>query len=469
MRVTACVFLFAAALLIFPPRIHAQVPAQTPAGGAFSHTVEAGAERSAFTHIPWDSIPADLWDKVRNGRSLTRQTWVISPSLEPRIAGLGPTYNRPSCLSCHPGNGRGGAPATAARAMHSMLVRLSVPGTDAHGGPKPEPRYGDQLNEFGIPGGVPGEGEAFLEWQPRKEVLADGQEVILRWPKIGFRKLAFGPLTEAYMTSARVAPPIFGLGLLEAVPEADILALARAQRAAGDGIAGQPNYVWDAGRKQEVLGRFGWKANQPTTRQQIAGALAGDMGITSDILPEPNCPPAQAACAATREKTGEKHPEISSADLDDMTLYHYVLAIPDARRGDDAAVRGKALFSAAGCATCHQPELKTGAFPAFPALAGQTIRPYTDLLLHDMGPELADGRPDYRANARQWRTPPLWGIGLLDAVNGSGRYGLLHDGRARNLLEAILWHGGEGEKAREAVRKMSAKEREALLAFLKTL
>ncbi|MDR2260958.1 MAG: c-type cytochrome [Azoarcus sp.] len=460
------VVVFAAALVFLPPCVHAQAPAA--AGGDFSHIVAAGAERDAFTHIPWNKIPPDLWDKVRNGRSLTRQVWVISPSLEPRIAGLGPTYNRPSCLSCHPGNGRGEAPAAASAAMHSMLVRLSIPGVDAHGGPKPEPRYGDQLNEFGIPGGVPGEGEAFIEWQMRKERLADGEEIVLRWPKIGFRKLAFGPLADGYLTSVRVAPPIFGLGLLEAVPEADILALARAQQAAGDGIAGQPNHVWDAGKKRETLGRFGWKANQPTTRQQIAGALSGDMGITSDIQPEPNCPPVQTACAAIRAKTGEKHPEISTADLDDMTLYHYALAVPAPRGRDDAVVvRGRALFAAAGCAACHQPELKTGPFPAFPALANQTLHPYTDLLLHDMGPELADGRPDYRANGRQWRTPPLWGIGLLDAVNG--HYGLLHDGRARNLLEAILWHGGEGEKAREAVRKMSAEEREALLAFLKTL
>ncbi|MDR1647911.1 MAG: c-type cytochrome [Zoogloeaceae bacterium] len=434
--------------------------AQSPAGGVFS---TADASRDAFSRVIWQKIPENLWDKVRSGRSLVRQTWVISPSLEPRIAGLGPTYNRPACISCHPGNGRGEPPETRDEPMRSMLVRLSIPGKDAHGGPLPEPVYGDQLNEFGIPG-VPGEGEAFLLWETRRERLSDGETVELRWPKIDFRHLAFGPLHEKTMTSARIAPPIFGLGLLEAVPEADILALAKAQKAAGAGVAGKPNRVWDAARKRHVLGRFGLKANQPTVRQQIAGALAGDMGITTELSPAPNCPPAQSACAALNEK----HPELSARDLDDMTLYHYALAVPEPRRQEEPLVRqGRALFAAAGCASCHQPELKTGAFPDFPLLSGQTIHPYTDLLLHDMGPGLADNRPDFKASGQEWRTPPLWGLGLVTTVNGHTT--LLHDGRARNILEAILWHDGEGAQAKEAVRRMSAPEREALLEFLGSL
>ncbi|MDR3087101.1 MAG: hypothetical protein LBU45_04035, partial [Azoarcus sp.] len=259
MSTTKRISLFSLSLALLPFVAHAQNPAQPDV------TAEPPpAAREAFHQIDWARVPENLREKVLSGRSLTRQTWVISPSLEPHVAGLGPTYNRPSCLSCHPGNGRGQAPASTTDAMHGMLVRLSIPGKDVHGGPKPEPRYGDQLNEIGIPG-VPGEGEAFLEWQTRAERLADGQEVELRWPKIGFRHLAFGPLHNAVMTSVRIAPPIFGLGLLEAVPEADIMALAKAQKAqtATTGIAGQPNRVWDAARKRAVLGRFGWKANQP--------------------------------------------------------------------------------------------------------------------------------------------------------------------------------------------------------------
>ena len=434
------------------------------AGGDFTTT---DASRDAFQQIPWQQIPEKLWDKARSGRGLVRQTWVISPSVDPRIAGLGPTYNRPACISCHPRNGRGEAPATQDEPMRSMLVRLSIPGKDAHGGPRPEPVYGDQLNEFGIPG-VSGEGEAFLEWEMHRERLADGTEVELRAPQIKFRHLGYGALSAKLMTSARVAPSIFGLGLLEAVPEADILALAKAQKAAKQGVAGQPNYVWDAKRQRHTLGRFGWKANQPTVRQQIAGALAGDMGITTELSPEPNCTPAQTACAASQEKNGEQHPELSATDLDEMALYHYILAVPEPRHQDAPQIRrGKALFAAAGCASCHQPELKTGAFPAFPALAGQNIHPYTDLLLHDMGQGLADHRPDYQANGRQWRTPPLWGIGLTQTVNGHPH--LLHDGRARNFLEAILWHDGEARQAKENIRKMSPSEREALLKFLGAL
>lgn len=435
-------------------------PDESAAGGRFTTT---DTSRDAYQQIAWENVPENLREAVRSGRGLVRQTWVVAPSLDPKIAGLGPTYNRPACTSCHARNGRGTPPASAEQPMDSMLVRLSVPGRDAHGGPRPEPNYGDQLNEFGVPG-VPGEGEAFLTWQTHQERLADGTHVELRSPRIAFRKLAFGPLHAKLLTSARVAPPIFGQGLLEAVPEADLLAIAREQKAAGQGVHGQANRVWDAAARRMALGRFGLKANQPTVRQQIAGALAGDMGITSPLFPTPNCPPAQQACAAKKEA----HPELATAELQEMTLYHYALAVPQPRRQDDPQVqRGRALFVAAGCASCHRPSLKTGPFPDFPALAGQAIAPYTDLLLHDMGPGLADGRPDYKASGRQWRTPPLWGLGLLKTVNEHGN--LLHDGRARNPLEAILWHDGEARRARENVRRLPAGERAALLEFLDAL
>jgi CxxC motif-containing protein (DUF1111 family) len=250
-------------------------------------------------------------------------------------------------------------------------------------------------------------------------------------------------MAAAVQTSVRVAPPMVGLGLLEAVPEADLLALAEAQRRAGQGVAGQPNRVWDAVAGRTVLGRFGWKANQPSVRQQVAGALAGDMGITTPVFPTPNCPPVQTACAAW---TADRHPELADGGLDAMTRYLQVLGVPARREADAPRVRrGEALFAQAGCAACHQPVLHTGRFEALPALSDQAIHPYTDLLLHDLGPELADGRPDYLASGRQWRTPPLWGLGLRAVVDE--RVGLLHDGRARDPLEAVLWHGGEAAPA----------------------
>lgn len=443
------------------PLPSAAVPGAEPrAGGAFT-TQDAG--RDAYQQISWDRVPEEQRGAVAAGRSLVRQTWVIPPSADPLIAGLGPTYNRPSCLSCHARNGRGQPPLSAAEPMRSMLVRLSVPGEDDHGGPLPEPAYGDQLNEFGIPG-VPGEGEAWLEWTTHSEHLADGTEVELRRPAVRFRKLAFGAMDPQVLTSPRVAPPLFGLGLLEAVPESALLAIAEEQRRAGKGIAGKPNRVWDLARGETALGRFGWKANQPSLRQQIAAALAGDMNITTELFPIHDCPPLQTACRAV----AGQHPEVSATSLDEMTLYHQFLAVPARRNSDDAKVPdGGRLFASAGCASCHRPRLVTGSFPPNPALAHQTIHPYTDLLLHDMGEGLADHRPDYRAGGRQWRTPPLWGLGLLEQVNEHRT--LLHDGRARNLLEAILWHGGEASAAKEAVRRMNAEEREMLLAFLRSL
>lgn len=423
--------------------------------------------RDAFQQIAWDQVPDEQRAAVARGRDLVRQTWVIPPSADTDIAGLGPTYNRPSCLSCHPRGGRGEAPSSAQEPMRSMLVRLSIPGHDEHGGPLPEPAYGDQLNEFGIPG-VPGEGEAWLKWQTHIERLADGAEVELRRPLVRFRKLAFGDMHPEVMTSVRVATPLFGLGLLEAVPESDILAIAEKQRRAGQGIAGTPNRVWkreeDRARGESAFGRFGWKANQPNLRQQIAAALGGDMNITTDLFPNHDCPPVQTACRAVIDD----QPELSAEALDAMTLYHQFLAVPARRNVDDPTVlAGERLFTEIGCASCHRPTLRTGDFPGNPTLAHQTIHPYTDLLLHDMGEGLADRRPDHLASGQQWRTPPLWGLGLLERVNE--HHTLLHDGRARSLLEAILWHGGEAAAARESVRRMSTEEREALLAFLRSL
>jgi CxxC motif-containing protein (DUF1111 family) len=435
-------------------------PSARPGGDLTSH--DQGP--NAYTQVAWWLFDAEQREAVANGQALLRQSWVISPSLDAALAGLGPTYNSNSCVSCHARNGRGAPPESAAQPMRSMLVRLSIPGQNAHGGPLPEPSYGDQLNESGVPG-VPGEGEAFLQWTTQAQTLSDGTEVQLRRPVVAFRELTFGPLPAQLMSSPRVAPAIFGLGLLEAVPEAQILAIAKEQRSEGKGVTGMPNRVWNASQGRHVLGRFGWKANQPDLRQQVAGALAGDLGISSTVFPEPNCPPVQRACVSWN---ADRHPELSSQSLRDLTFYHYSLMVPERRnRMHPAVQRGERLFAVAGCASCHRPKLTTGAFPPFPPLAGQSIAPYTDLLLHDMGDGLADGRPDYLAGGRQWRTPPLWGLGLLLKVNEHDF--LLHDGRARGLLEAILWHGGEATASREAVRAMDREDREALLLFLTSL
>lgn len=416
---------------------------------------------------PVSGLTTEQMQHFYQGRRLFRQVWIASPAIneeDTEIDGLGPVYNRLSCLACHLKNGRGQPPTTPQEEMRSMLVRLSVPGQTIQGGPKPHPAYGDQLNEHGI-SQVPGEGRAYITYQEITETLGDGEIVKLRQPQLRFTDLHFGELGKATLTSPRVAPPVFGLGLLAAISDITIQTLADPKDKNQDGISGRVNKVWDTNKQQTVLGRFGWKANQPTLAQQIAGAFVGDLGITSTLFPVENCTEVQTACI---QAISDDSPELSSQQLEDIVFYHLALAVPERRLVNDPQVKtGEQIFTQIGCALCHQPTLTTGDFPQLSALANQTIHPYTDLLLHDMGKQLADGRPDYEANGQEWRTPPLWGIGLIETVNGHTT--LLHDGRARHLLEAILWHGGEAQHSKDAVLQLSQSERIALIQFLQSL
>jgi CxxC motif-containing protein (DUF1111 family) len=257
---------------------------------------------------------------------------------------------------------------------------------------------------------------------------------------------------------------MIGLGLLEVVPQDEILAREDPEDADGDGISGRANHPFDPIAGAPALGRFGWKANQPGLLQQNTGAFLGDIGITSALHPEQNCTEAQTECAAA---FAPSEPEADELIVDRVTFYSRTIAVP-ARRdvGDPLVLQGRELFAELGCAACHVPTLRTGA-SEIGQLVDQTIWPYTDLLLHDMGEGLADGRPDYEASGTEWRTPPLWGIGLVHTVNDHDN--LLHDGRARGVAEAILWHGGEAQEARDAFVSLPRDEREALLAFMRSL
>ena len=342
-----------------------------------------------------------------------------------------------------------------------MLIRLSAVGAD--GKPVPHPAYGEQLNDRAVLG-VPAEGRAVIDVTEVPGTYGDGTPYSLARPHYRFADLAYGPLDGA-MISPRVAPAVIGLGLLEAVPTSTLEALADPDDGDGDGISGRIN--WLTGRDgKPAAGRFGWKANVATLREQGAGAANGDIGLTSSLFPAKNCPAPQTACRdAAHDPNG---PDLSDRFLDKLTTYVRTLAVPVERdAADPHVVRGFALFKQFGCAACHVPTLKTEADAPLPELSGQIFHPFTDLLLHDMGADLADGRPDGSATGSEWRTPPLWGLGLLSRVNGHDR--LLHDGRARDFAEAILWHGGEAEKAREAFRTAAASDREALIAFLKSL
>jgi CxxC motif-containing protein (DUF1111 family) len=295
--------------------------------------------------------------------------------------------------------------------------------------------------------------------------FADGERYTLLAPSYVFEQLMYGPLARGTTFSPRVAPSVFGSGLLEVVPEAQILERSDPDDADRDGISGRPNRVWDIVTNRVALGRFGWKANQPGIAHQTAAAFSAEIGMSSALHPDQNCTPVETVCRAAPDGGA---PELSDEIFSHIVNYQRMLAVPVRRNLDSGEVRrGARVFVESGCAACHRPTLSTGDVPDEPWLSHQKIHPYTDLLLHDMGPQLADGRPDFEASGSEWRTPPLWGIGLQQAVNGHTR--LLHDGRARDVSESILWHAGEAERAREAYRNLSKVDRTALLAFLDSL
>ena len=397
------------------------------------------------------------------GNRLFNAEWRPAGEGEDSLDGLGPIFNAVSCAGCHRRDGRGRPPDGPDEALDSMLVRLSVPGQGPDGGPAPHPAYGLQLNDRALPGITAG-GRMRVRYEAVEGRYGDGRAYMLRRPVYAFETPGFGAPGDDLLLSPRVGQQLVGLGLLEAVSEAAILALADPEDADGDGISGRANRIGAAAGETGRLGRFGWKANAASLRDQVAEAFLGDLGITSPDRPDENCPAIQVACRAASSGGA---PELDELRLRLMTFYVQTLAVPDRRgAGDPAVMRGEALFAAAGCIACHRPAMTTGEHPVA-ALSGQPIRPYTDLLLHDMGEGLADGRPDYLADGREWRTPPLWGLGLIETVNGHDR--LLHDGRARGVAEAILWHGGEGVAAREAFRAMPEADRAALIAFVLSL
>jgi CxxC motif-containing protein (DUF1111 family) len=373
-------------------------------------------------------------------------------------SGLGPLFNNKACEACHVGDGRGRPPLPGER-FETMLFRASVPGTDARGGPNPAGKFGGQLQLEAIPGVFP-EASARVTYTDSGGRFDDGSFYSLRVPHYSFRGL-IGPLPFNLLTSPRVAPVNFGLGLLEAIPASTIRSNADPNDADRDGISGRFNVVFDVSVNDYVVGRFGWKSNVGTLIHQTAGAYNGDMGITSSFFPNENCEGEFFACR-------DHAAEIDNETIGNVAFYMQTLAVP-ARRGVNNPVnqRGEFLFRTIGCDGCHIPTMQTGVLPGVPAVSNQRIHAYTDLLLHDMGDALADDRPDFRANGNEFRTPPLWGVGLVQAVNGHTNF--LHDGRARNLQEAVLWHGGEGRNARERFKSLSSNDRKALIAFLNSL
>lgn len=395
------------------------------------------------------------------GNSLFEKNWVTAPASTTARDGLGPLFNSRSCAGCHFKDGRGRPPKSDKEFGTGMLLRLSI-GNNPITGPIPDPNYGGQLQDRSILG-VPTEATFRITYEYIDGKYPDGTSYQLRKPTFHVENLTQG-LLKATFISPRIANQMVGLGLLEAIPESTLLENSDENDENNDGISGRPNYVWDIVENKTALGRFGWKANQPNIKQQVAAAFSGDMGLTTSIFPEENIPPSHKNIPIPNGGS----PEVDDVALNDVTLYSSVLAVPSRRNWKAQDIlEGKQLFSKINCSACHIPKFTTGDTHPIKALRNQTIRPYTDLLLHDMGEGLSDNSPDFLATGDEWRTPPLWGVGLIEIVNKHQL--LLHDGRARGVEEAILWHGGEAEKSKQKFMELRKEERNKIIAFINTL
>ncbi|UJW87089.1 di-heme oxidoreductase family protein [Devosia sp. SL43] len=447
-----------------------------PAGAG---TTNFAPNADSFSHF-LDNLSFEQEEQFKLGNALFRKIWVSSPSSTQASDGLGPLFNARGCQSCHIKDGRGHPPFEGQAENVSMFLRLSVPPGENDtrlamdgviAGEVGDPTYGTQLQDFAVPG-LRAEGRMVIDYTDLPVTLGDGTVVTLREPHYSVADLNYGPLADGVMLSPRLANPMIGLGLVEQIPAEDILDHADADDRDGDGVSGRPNWTIEPVSQSVTLGRFGWKAGMATIRSQSAAAFAGDIGISTPLnnLPHGDCTENQAECLAmpTGEQARLGVSEAPDAVLDLVSFYSQTLGVPERRDvGDAAVLRGKAAFYGAGCASCHVPKFVTSRDAENPAHRFQLIWPYSDFLLHDMGEGLADHRPEGQADGYEWRTPPLWGIGLTKTVSGHSFF--LHDGRARDLVEAILWHGGEAQVARDAFAQMSPSTRDDLVAFLESL
>ncbi|MCA9575352.1 MAG: di-heme oxidoredictase family protein [Polyangiales bacterium] len=431
-------------------------PSEWYPGGATTNTLLLGP--NAFS-LPARNLTAEHDQAFFSGNSFFNQAWVEAPASTTARDGLGPLFNARSCSGCHFRDGKAEPPVDGQGPFVGLLLRLSVDGPD--GTRVPDPVYGGQLQDQALPG-VPVEALASITFETVSGTYADGTGYTLERPIYQVGPGGYGAFGAGLRVSPRIAPHMIGLGLLEALPVARLEELEDPDDLDGDGISGRVQWLATATGMQP--GRFGWKGDAPTVERQVAGAFAGDMGLTTRVVTSDDCTVGEPECVSAANG-GE--PEVSDLVFDQVVLYSRTLAVPARRAADDPTVRfGQRLFARLGCDGCHVPSHTTG-MGALPELSDQRIWPYTDLLLHDMGDALADDVPVALASGREWKTPPLWGLGLVRGVGGHTRF--LHDGRARSLEEAILWHGGEAEAAREAFTQLAADERDALIAFIEDL
>jgi CxxC motif-containing protein (DUF1111 family) len=436
---------------------HGLPEAALPGGTAtFVDPQLLSSQHSAALSQPFANLGREARQRFVVGNAFFTSPWVEAGASAAGRDGLGPLFNAAACQDCHVRDGRGHPPETAQQAPTSAVVRIALPSGED------DPTYGRHLHTRAVLGLSP-EVQVRVQWQPLSQTLPDGSRVPLRRPQLLFSQWAQGRPSRTLRSSLRIAPAMTGMALLESIPEADLRAYAVAQRAWG--VRGLPQQV------QGRLGRFGWKASTASVRQQALDAFVNDIGITSSLFPVENCTAQQSLCQQHGGR--ESQPELEPAIEEALVFYAQHLAPTVRRQTEDPTIQqGMALFNAIGCAACHKAHWRTGTQTggqaSSPAAANQSIWPYTDLLLHDMGAGLADGIVEGQASGQHWRTPPLWGLGQVKAVGGE-KTGYLHDGRARTLLEAIVWHGGEGQKARDAFAALPADQRKQVLAFLDSL
>ncbi|MGC4056603.1 MAG: di-heme oxidoredictase family protein [Chitinophagaceae bacterium] len=457
----ACILLGMCALILVCSRCR---KAETFSDNGYDERLSGGGlatvfdiTSKAFTHSVSGLSSRDAAVQKR-GDVAFEQTFVSAPA--PLFGGLGPVFNNVSCISCHHNDGKG--TPTAGTVRSSLLFRINAGLYTEHGGPAGVDGYGGQIQDVGLQGVTP-EANISINYTETTFTYPDGNTASLRSPSYTLFNL-YLPISGAYQLSPRLAPPVFGLGLLANVPESTILAFADQADADQDGISGKANYVYNPQTKQKELGRFGLKANTPTLAVQVATAYQQDMGVTSSIQPLKSC------YGQTQMNPRDEHagPDLPDSTLNAVIFYIKTLAVPARRDVQlENVQKGQALFSQINCSGCHKSTIQTGVDLNAPYLSNQRIHPYTDLLLHDMGEGLADGYTDYLAEGTEWRTAPLWGIGLFEKTNGTPYY--LHDGRARTMEEAILWHGGEAQRSRDQFTKLSKTERDELISFLHSL
>lgn len=434
-------------------------PQALPGGSATVAEFALLSERSAEAFSrPFANLNAEQRMRFVVGNSFFTQPWVSAGASVSGRDGLGPLFNAAACQDCHIRDGRGLPPHGPDDPLTSAVLRI------ARADGSPDPIYGRHIQTRSLPG-LPAEAHAWVVWQEHEITLPDGQRIAMRRPKVQIEQWAYGPPAEDLRFSLRIAQPMIGLSLLEAIPEQSIR--QQLQAASANGRGGRVQQAHDIASDAPALGRFGWKATQPSVRQQSLDALINDIGITSVLFPDQNCSAGPHATAC-REAASGGEPELQ-ADIESALVFYARHLAPPARR-DHArpeVLAGQQLFKRIGCAGCHRPSWNTSSANASPA-ALQKIWPYTDMLLHDMGADLADGIIEGTASGQHWRTAPLWGLGQVKAVGGASA-GYLHDGRARNLSEAILWHGGEAHSAKQAWAGLPRTQREQLLLFLESL